>query len=174
MPRRVRALETVDLEANRLIQRLASGTESGSSSREHCHSWRLARRCFAAVGSVAAATVPGAARIERNNRRTTVAHHRGSCSPPVGGRTHRATRVQLHHTRKDILSSGRFATTDRGPIRAPLCRPSRGARSNSPTITIPLTGRAGHTTFRSHMTTTTPARSRSYGSLYVIARPRRC
>ena len=149
MPRMMRALKTVKLEAIRLMHRLASGTESRSSSREHCRSWRLAWRCSAAVGSVAAATVPGAARIDRHIHRTTADHHHhshSSCSPPVVARTHRATWVQLHHhTHPDILSSGRLTTT----ITARLCRLSRSPN--------PLTSRTGHTPSRSHMTTTTLA-----------------
>ena len=85
MPQMARTPEAMDMEAIRLIQRLATGTESGSSSREHCRSWRSAWHCSAAVGSVAAATVPGAARIDRHTHRITADHqvrimvdHRGS------------------------------------------------------------------------------------------------
>ena len=112
MPQMARTPEAIGMEAIRLIQRLATGTESGSSSREHFRSWRSAWHCSAAVGSVAAATVPGAARIDRHTHRITADHqvrvmvdHRGSCSPAAVGRTHpSATRVQLHHAHKDILS----------------------------------------------------------------------
>ena len=145
MPRMMRALKTVSLLAIRLIQRLASGTESRSSSREHCRSWRLAWRSSAAVGSVAAAIVPGAARIDRHIHRTTADHHHhshSSCSPPVVGMN-----LVAKHTHPDILSSGRVATT----IAARLCRLSRSPN--------PLTSRTGHTPSRSHMTATTLARS---------------
>jgi len=155
MPRKVRALETVGLKAIRL--RPVSGTESRSSSRERCRSWRLAWRCSAAVGSVAAATVPGAARIDRHIHRFTAEHHQGSCSPPVVGCTHRATRVRLHHTH----TSGRFATTIANmQAFATLCRPSQRAPSRAPNLLRNLlTGRTGHQPSRSHMTTTTVARS---------------
>ena len=147
MPQMARTPEAMDMEAIRLIQRLATGTESGSSSREHCRSWRSAWHCSAAVGSVAAATVPGAARIDRHAHRITADHqvrimvdHRGSCSPAAVGRTHSATRVQLHHAHKDILS------------RASQSRQVPRCAGAPPRLTNP---RVGLSPSRRHVTTRT-------------------
>ena len=147
MPQMARTPEAMDMEAIRLIQRLATGTESGSSSREHCRSWRSAWHCSAAVGSVAAATVPGAARIDRHTHRITADHqvrimvdHRGSCSPAAVGRTHSATRVHLHHAHKDILS------------RASQCRQVPRCAGAPPRLTNP---RVGLSPSRRHVTTRT-------------------
>ena len=153
MPQMARTPEATDMEAIRLIQRLATGTESGSSSREHCRSWRSAWHCSAAVGSVAAATVPGAARIDRHTHRITADHqvrimadHRGSCSPPAVGRTHSATRVQLHHAHKDILS------------RASQCRQVPRCAGAPSRLTNP---RVGLSPSRRHVTTSTTLASKA-------------
>ena len=110
MIRKELALEVVDLEANRTQrQRLASGTESRSSSKEHCRSWRSAWRYSAAAAYVAAATASTAARVDQHLRRTTAAHRQGFRLRPVGalrGRTHRAKRRQLRITHMGILFRG--------------------------------------------------------------------